>query len=105
MSSVMLGTQRGIRTLGDHEAADPLDGAGVTALARAGDTVWAITDGHALMRITPASAELVAETDTTATCLLALDDTVWVGTEEAHLLRLDGTKLQGVSTFDAAPSR
>ncbi len=105
MSSVMLGTQRGIRVVGDHEAVDPLDGADVTALARAGDTVWAITDGRALMRMTPAAAEPVAETDTPATCLLALDDAVWVGTEEAHLLRLDGRKLQPVSAFDAAPSR
>ncbi len=106
MGTIMLGTRHGIRVVGDHDdASDPLPGADVTALDRDGDTVWAVTDGHALIRVTPQSVERVAEIEATATCLFAAAGTVWIGTEEAHLLRLDGTTLHPVAAFDAAPGR
>ena len=106
MHTFLLGTQRGIRVVGDRTGWDDLlEDADVTALVRAGDTAWAITNGHQLTRVTPQSAEAVAHIEPAATCVLAADDTVWVGTEEAHLFRFDGTTLQRLTAFDEAPSR
>jgi hypothetical protein len=103
MTTIVLGTQRGLRIVG--ESGDPVHGADVTALSRGHETVWAIIDGHELTRITPQGAERIAHLDPAATCLLAADDTVWVGTEQAHLFRLDGSELRPLAEFDAAPSR
>ncbi len=108
MSTIMLGTQRGIRVVGEGSNwADPLDDVDVTALARDGDTLWAITDGHQLTRVTPGSSEGVAHIDPTPTCLLVRDGIVWVGTDEAHLFQfeLERPALHELTSFEAAPSR
>ena len=106
MNSIVLGTEQGLRVVGGRvDEMDPLDGADVCALHRAGDTIWAIVDGDHLVRVAAARAQPVVRVGMPATCVLAAADTVWIGTEEAHLFRLDRDDLRGVPGFDAAPSR
>jgi hypothetical protein len=105
MTSIVLGTQRGIRVISGDERSDPLDGADVTALCRVDDTLWAIADRRELMRVTAESSQRVARLDIDATCVLAVDDVVWIGTNEAQLFRFDGGALEPVAGFEAAPTR
>ena len=93
--SVLVGTATGVHRLGgDVELA----GQPVTGLA--GE--WTLTGGRALWRGT----ELVAELDgPAATCVLPTADGVFVGTEQAHLLRFVDGVVEQVVSFDEAEGR
>jgi hypothetical protein len=107
MTTITLATKTGLRVIGDAGAAEPLDGAALTARALTGDGVdlWAITDGHALVRIRDGVMTHVADVDAAGTCVLADGERVWIGTEEAHLYCFVDGGAHKVDAFDAAPSR
>ena len=102
---VTLATAQGLRTLG-HGDADPLDGFDVTTLVAGNGALWALTRNRRIWRIAAGQAEQLARVDgAMAWCLLWHAGSLWVGTDEAGLFRLDGDRLVRVAGFDAAPGR
>ena len=69
--------------------------------------VLAIVDGHSLQRRSAAGDwALVAEVGASLSCCVVVDDTVFLGTDDARILRLspDGTR-DWLTGFDATPGR
>ena len=96
---VLVGTSDGLHQTGGDAAAS--QGHSVAALARGDRGWWAILDERFLWRGDRASWEPVTEHDGPAlTCVLKAAGEVWVGTAEAHLLRLSGGRLEPVASFD-----
>ena len=94
MTSVLVGTPAGRIRLGEGVEL----GEQVTALA--GD--WAVTAGRTLWRGTERMADLDGPA---ATCVLPSPAGVFVGTEEAHLLRFVDGVVEQVVSFDEAEGR
>jgi hypothetical protein len=78
---------------------------GLTDDGRGG--VFAIVDGHSLRRRSSEGAwTTVAKSDLALSCCVALGDTVFVGTDDAQILRIgSGGKLQALRGFDAVEGR
>jgi hypothetical protein len=81
----------------------------VTALTgdRDGERVWAVTDGRTVRLEEAAGSWLeVARSDRDdLTCLLASSVGLLAGTDEAHLLRLDGDRLVPLDAFEQVRGR
>lgn len=107
MTTITLGTAAGIRVLGNGATVvDPVDGADVTTLCADAGALWALLANRRICRIVDGKADHVASVDgPLAWCLLTHAGTVWVGTAEAHLFRLDGDQLALVPSFENAPTR
>jgi hypothetical protein len=90
-----------------RDAPDPLGGANVTTLvAGAGAELFALVKNREIFRIADGRAEHVARVEgPIAWCLLAHAGALFVGTFKAGLLRLDGGRLERVTSFDRAPTR
>jgi hypothetical protein len=119
---VLVGTARGLFALGtrvqtetDRTAPVParvaaldagLANREITALARVDSDTWMILDGHTVGRVRDGRWEEMARLDgAPATCLAASPQGILVGTEEAHLLRLDGRRLVPLDDFERAEGR
>jgi hypothetical protein len=101
---VLVGTATGLYSVGDGSVA--FEGRSVTAIANGRDGRWAILDGASLWRDDGSSWELVAETPgLRLNCMLQAAGAIWVGTAEAHLLRLDDERLESVTSFDHVDRR
>jgi len=95
VTEVLVGTAEGVHRLGGGHG---LVGGAVTALA--GE--WALTGGRFLWR----GSERVAELDGPAgTCVLPTRAGVFIGTEEARLLRFVDDVVEQVVSFDDAEGR
>jgi hypothetical protein len=108
MTRLWVGTDDGLHVIGaDGERGEPQHvGRAVTALGRGGDAVWAILDGSELWRA--ADDEWTRAADVgglRGRCVASIDGQVFVGTSEAHLLRLNGEALQRIDAFDAVEGR
>lgn len=78
----------------------------VTALSGSERDVWALLGDGSLHRRVEDSWSAVARVGRwKGSCLLAAAGTVWVGTSEAHLLRLEGAELEPVQGFDGVAGR
>jgi hypothetical protein len=83
-----------------------LDGRDVSSLAPAGQERWAILDRREVWHDAGDGWTSVAALgDLHATRIIAVDDTVYVGTTEAHLLRVAGDDLERVQAFDTVDGR
>jgi hypothetical protein len=106
---IVVGTESGLFVVSGDDCvqAQELAGREITALARAARGWWAIVEGRNLWRAARGDSWLeVATVDNGgATCLLPLQDGLYVGTESAHLLRLRDGALARVRSFDAADGR
>jgi len=105
---IRIGTRDGLWELdGDRVfAVEAFAGKSLTALAADGASEWAIADGRTLWqgadtRWTPRATIEGHE----ATCLAATRDGLWVGTEQAHLLRLAEEGLVPVESFETTDGR
>lgn len=99
---VLIGTAGGLRTA----AGDVLLEGDVTALGAAVDGWWLLAGGRDLVRISNGDHEQIASIQgSEGRCVVADGDGALVGTAEGHLLRLVGTKLEQVGSFDAADGR
>src|SRR5881628_3687761 len=88
---IQIGTREGLWELdGDRvSSVEAFAGKGLTALAADGAREWAIVDGRTLWARAGSSWTLRATIEGhAATCLAAAPGALWIGTEEAHLLRL-----------------
>jgi hypothetical protein len=100
-----IGTARGLHEDGDGGRVH-FAGRAVTALAPADTGWWALLDGRELVRGGGGGWSAVASLEGPAgTSLLAAGGAVWVGTEGAHVLRLQAPRLAPVEAFDRAPGR
>ena len=110
MTELMVGTTSGLfASNGDGLHPDPSFGdRSVTALAAAADGgVWAIADRRVLARRDPGGswADVASSTELDLDCVLSSPVDVFAGTDEAHLLRLDGGTLERVDGFDEIEGR
>jgi len=106
---ILVGTSEGLRELGAREAAHVV-GHEVTALVVDGDRWWAILDGRTIAARDAAGtwtevAPVAPVGEGGATCLAPAPGGLLVGTEGAHLFRLDGGALRRLDAFGTAPGR
>ncbi len=108
-SWIRVGTREGLWEIdGDQvfPAEAAITGKSLTALAVDGPREWAIVDGRTLWEGTGAIWTERATIDgPSATCLAPTPIGLVIGTEQAHLLRLDGDELTPVETFEAIDGR
>ena len=107
-STVHVGTREGLWRLDDNQVfpVEPFTGKSLTALALDGARVWALVDGRALWEgVDSRWSERAAIDGPEATCLAPTPSGLLIGTEEAHLLRLDGDRPARVESFDAMDGR
>jgi hypothetical protein len=106
---ILVGTVGGLWEFGSagSRPADALAGQTVTALAREGPRTWAIVDGRALWSANGDGAwtTVVSIEGAPATCLAPTSMGLFVGTEEAHLLRLTGGRLSRLTSFENVQGR
>lgn len=103
LTEILVGTEDGLLRLSD--GAVLLEGR-VTAMAADGDELWALTDGSALWRGQGGDWHQVAGSpDLRGTCVLPAPDGAFVGTAEAHLVRVRDGRAERVDPFDTAPGR
>lgn len=104
MAAITVATEQGIRVMG--HSADPLHGADVTALASGRAGLWALVRHREIFRIARGQAEPIATIEgPQAHCLADYSGSLFIGTEDSGLFRLDDGKLARVAGFDAAPGR
>lgn len=104
--TVRVGTSEGLYALGAREATE-LAGRAVTALARDGGRWWALVDGRHVMRRDGDAGwlEVAALDGPAGTCLAITPAGLLIGTEGAHVWRLDDAGLVPVEAFDRAAGR
>jgi hypothetical protein len=106
---MLVGTVGGLWYVDDRGRSSPEAHAGrtVTALARDGLRTWAIVDGKTLSVSEGNRAwTTIASIDgPPATCLAPTSAGLMIGTEEAHLWRLDGDRLTAIESFETVDNR
>jgi hypothetical protein len=104
---IVVATQDGLHTFGaDGQAAAPsFAGRPVTAIVRDGMELWAIVDGTEIWHEPEEGWRQVTSVEGFAARCIAMTDAVHVGTSEAHLFRLEGSRLTQVVGFDALEGR
>src|SRR2546426_5177195 len=94
---ILVGTESGLRSFGPGDGlADALAGHTVTALAHEGPRTWAIVDGRTVYSAGDGrewTAHARVDGDDEATCLAPTAGGLVVGTEGAHLHRLQDNRL------------
>jgi hypothetical protein len=104
MTSITVATGRGLRVAG--QPVDPLDGADVTAIAAGKGSVWALVRSREIYRVSRGLAERVAElAEPSGMCIVEAYGSVFVGTTESGLFKLENHELARVRGFDQAPGR
>jgi hypothetical protein len=104
MTAITVATGRGLRVAG--QLVDPLDGADVTAIAPGKGGLWALVRSREIYRVSRGLAERIAMLDEpSGTCIVEAYGSVFVGTTESGLFKLDNNALIRVRGFDDAPGR
>ena len=107
-SRIRVGTREGLWLIDGDQVfpVEPLTGKSLTALAPDGARVWALVDGRALWAgVDAAWNETTTIDGPEATCLASTPGGLLIGTERAHLFRLDGAELTRVESFEAIDGR
>ncbi|MGH2590881.1 MAG: WD40/YVTN/BNR-like repeat-containing protein [Actinomycetota bacterium] len=109
MTRLLIGTTEGFFELDDDE---PRPGPGfgereVTALAVDAGVTWAVAQSRSLMRREGSGAweEIARSEDLEIACLVRTPTDLFVGTDEARVLRLRDGDLVGVESFDRVEGR
>ncbi len=104
---ILIATQDGLHTLGaDGQAAAPsFERKPVTAIVRDRPDLWAIVDRSEIWREPEEGWRQVTAVQGLAATCIAPTDAIHVGTSEAHLFRLEGSRLTPVVGFDAVEGR
>jgi photosystem II stability/assembly factor-like uncharacterized protein len=106
---VLVASANGLHEFGAEERVelDQFFGREITALTRQGPRWWALLEGRTLWQTgDDGTWRAVATVDgLRGTCLASTPAGLLVGTESAHLLRLDAGGLQGVTSFDEVTGR
>jgi hypothetical protein len=107
-SRILVGTERGLRELGNGEGPtrEAFVGHTVTALAREGARTWALIEGREVWVEDGERWQRHASVDgPRATCLAAASTGLLLGTETAHLRWLVGDRLEPVESFERVEGR
>jgi len=106
---ILVATDDGLHVLDGENATsiDDLAGREVLALARHDGAAWALVDGREVWRSVDMFgwSRVAAVPKRRATCLATSAGVLLVGTARAHLLRLDGSRLVPIPSFDEAEGR
>ncbi len=108
MSEIILATEKGVRVIG-AAGTDSVEGALFTNVVLGDGCLWALVgpaagQGRELVRINGTAESVATVEGPHALCLLASGADVFVGTDEAHLLRLGDGRLERVESFEEAPT-
>jgi hypothetical protein len=106
---LLVGTEGGLwRLRGEtREPVEALAGREITALAPDGARAWALVEGRTLWRTDGRGAwrQRASIDGPAATCLAPTPEGLLIGTEQAHLLRVDGDAIASVASFDTVEGR
>jgi hypothetical protein len=109
MTELLVGTSSGLFAVkaAGLEPEPGFGARGVTGLAMFNGGVWAIADQRTLVRREPGGswADVAESPDLDLDCVLPTATGLLAGTEEAHLLRLDGNALTRVDAFESVDGR
>jgi hypothetical protein len=108
VTRLLIGTSVGLFELDGDQPSDPGFGEReVTALAVDAGVTWAVADSRSLMRRDGSGAweEIARSEDLEITCLVVTPTDLFVGTDEARVLRLRDGDLVGVEAFDRVEGR
>src|SRR5262245_13081166 len=109
MTDLLVGTSAGLFVSnGDGLEPDPsFGGRSVTALAADDRGVWAVADRLVLARREHGGSwrDVAESADLDLDCVLPTPTDVFAGTDEAHLLRLEGDRLTRVDGFEEVEGR
>ena len=105
MAIIVVGTASGVEVVDD--GVGRLSGRSCTALAVEGMHLWAVVDDTTVMRGSTNGdwAPLATIEGRRARCLLPQGGGLYVGTDEAHLLRLTDGTVEPVGSFDDVEGR
>jgi hypothetical protein len=104
MAIVHAATAAGIITLGDGRVAH-LEGRDVRAIAAGGGVWWALSGTTVLRRGAGTSWDEVADIPDRPECLRPTEAGLFVGTDRAHLFKVEDHSAATVGGFEAAPGR
>ncbi len=103
---ILVGTADGLHRL---DASCPVELAGheVDSLLESGSGWWAITDGRQVRQARAPGVwkQVASVSDLTLNCLFPIPGGLFVGTSQAHLLRLQGNTLEPLPSFEEAEGR
>lgn len=104
--SVLAGTSKGLWVI-DSDQRIELSGSDITAIAPSADGLWAIANCNSVWHRNWNGEwrKAALSENESANCLLPIDDTVLVGTSEAHLMRVVEGNLQIIDSFEQAEGR
>jgi hypothetical protein len=106
---ILVGTKEGLAVLRGETVVqvEELSGYAITALAKDDRTIWVLVDGRGLWRSVDGTAwtEAARVEGGGATCLSPTAAGLLVGTEGAHLLRLERDVLVRLDSFDHVEGR
>ena len=109
MSELLVGTSSGLfaATGAGLEPDAGFGPRGVTALSADGAAAWAIAERRTLARRESDGSwtDIARSADLDLDCVLRTEADVLVGTDEAHLLRLEANALARVEAFESVPGR
>ncbi len=109
MTELLVGTSSGVFELsGGAVKPDPSFGAReATALATRDGLVWAVAERRSLVRRDRDGlwTDVVTSDELEIACVLPTSDGLLVGTEGAHLLRLEGNALERIESFESVEGR
>ena len=100
---VFVGTEKRLFELGSDETLLEAP----VALARGSGGWWAVSDGNRISTSEDARtwSEAVSIRGLRANCVLPIDGGAIVGTSEAHLVRIDGSRSERIRSFDRVATR
>lgn len=103
--TLLIGTRDGLYKSDSTEIT--LEGRSINALAGQTDDAWILVDGREVWHLRNGSVRLLADrTDGPAlTCVLSTPSGVFVGTDDARLRRISGSRLIAVESFDEVDER
>lgn len=106
-STILAATSDGLIVFSAGSSHRELAGRVVNALAMAGESsALAILDGCSLYRRSPHGQwSEIATTESALACAVAIGDVIYVGTDDARVLRVAAGAIETLRGFDAVPGR
>jgi hypothetical protein len=105
VATIVVGTSAGIEIVGS-DGAGKMRGLACEALAAEGHHLWAVIDETSVYRGSVEGGwENVANVPRRARCVLPHDGQLYLGTAEAHLLRVSDGTVEPVASFDEVEGR
>jgi hypothetical protein len=106
--SIVVGTETGLYELGGalRLEVEPFAGRPITSLAAGGGALWALVDGREVWRGSDGGWHQVTRLPgPAATCLAPSQAGLLIGTEQAHLVRVQGEAVEAVEGFEEVAGR